>query len=76
MHKNSLKNCAFKLVAQLVNSVFLATLFFVLSSVVNATTSSGKLIYDRYCAFCHGLTDNADTDVTKMLIPHPRHFCS
>jgi len=34
----------------------------------------GQRIYDKECAFCHGLTGHADTDAARVLVPPPRAF--
>jgi len=34
----------------------------------------GRRIYDKECAFCHGLTGHADTDAARVLVPRPRAF--
>lgn len=34
----------------------------------------GKRIYVKECSGCHGLDGRADTDVAKVLHPHPRKF--
>lgn len=34
----------------------------------------GKRIYNKECAFCHGLTGEADTDAARVLTPRPRRF--
>ena len=34
----------------------------------------GKILYDRNCAFCHGVDGHADTPVAKLLQTHPRNF--
>lgn len=34
----------------------------------------GKVLYDAYCAFCHGLDGRADTPVARLLEPRPRNF--
>jgi len=34
----------------------------------------GRRIYDKECAFCHGVTGEADTDAARVLIPPPRKF--
>jgi len=34
----------------------------------------GRRIYDKECAFCHGLTGHADTDAARVLKPRPRNF--
>jgi len=81
MHKNISKNAASGWFAHFISSIFLASLFLGLPSGVMATTQStseqtspGKLIYDRYCAFCHGSKGYADTPVGRILQPHPRRF--
>lgn len=44
------------------------------SVVTAAQQSSGKAIYDRDCAFCHGEDGYADTPVGRLLEPRPRRF--
>jgi len=34
----------------------------------------GRRIYDKECAFCHGLTGHADTDAARVLKPPPIAF--
>ncbi|MFQ5945795.1 MAG: c-type cytochrome [Anaerolineae bacterium] len=34
----------------------------------------GKLVYESYCAFCHGVDGRAHTPVARMLKPRPRDF--
>ena len=34
----------------------------------------GRRIYDKECAFCHGLSGHADTDAARVLVPRPRAF--
>ncbi len=34
----------------------------------------GHRIYDKECAFCHGLEGSANTDAAKVLHPPPRNF--
>lgn len=34
----------------------------------------GRRIYERECAFCHGMDGRADTAAAKVLNPAPRHF--
>jgi mono/diheme cytochrome c family protein len=34
----------------------------------------GRRIYDKECAFCHGLHGDADTDAARVLQPRPRNF--
>lgn len=34
----------------------------------------GRRIYEKECAFCHGLTGHADTDAARVLVPRPRAF--
>jgi mono/diheme cytochrome c family protein len=34
----------------------------------------GHRIFDRECAFCHGVRGRADTEVAKVLHPAPRNF--
>ena len=34
----------------------------------------GKVIYDKYCATCHGADGRADTPVGRILQPRPRNF--
>jgi cbb3-type cytochrome c oxidase subunit III len=61
-------------IAVQVSGVLAATLL-VVSGVLAATASkSGKEIYDRNCAFCHGVDGEADTPVGRILSPRPRRF--
>ena len=34
----------------------------------------GKILFDRHCAFCHGVDGHADTPVAKLLQTRPRNF--
>jgi mono/diheme cytochrome c family protein len=34
----------------------------------------GKAVYEKHCAFCHGVDGKADTPVGRLLTPHPRNF--
>ena len=34
----------------------------------------GKLVYDKWCAGCHGETGAGDGAAAKMMLPHPRDF--
>jgi len=34
----------------------------------------GRRIYEKECAFCHGLSGHADTDAARVLRPRPRNF--
>jgi cytochrome c oxidase cbb3-type subunit III len=34
----------------------------------------GRRIYERECAYCHGIDGRADTEVAKVLNPPPRNF--
>ena len=34
----------------------------------------GKVVYEKHCAYCHGLDGKADTPVGRLLTPHPRNF--
>jgi len=53
----------------------LATLLALPNAVAVATPqSSGKVLYDRHCAFCHGADGLADTPVGRLLNPRPRRF--
>jgi len=38
------------------------------------TPERGKAVYDKNCAFCHGVDGRADTPVARHLQPHPRNF--
>jgi len=35
---------------------------------------TGKALYEKYCAFCHGSDGRSDTPVGRILKPHPRRF--
>ena len=39
-----------------------------------AQQPAGKALYDRDCAFCHGVDGLADTPVGRLLDPRPRRF--
>ena len=34
----------------------------------------GKVVYDKWCAGCHGDTGAGDGSAAKMMLPHPRDF--
>jgi mono/diheme cytochrome c family protein len=34
----------------------------------------GKAVYEKHCAYCHGVDGKADTPVGRLLTPHPRNF--
>lgn len=34
----------------------------------------GKVLYEKHCAYCHGLDGRADTPVGRLLKPRPRNF--
>ena len=34
----------------------------------------GKVVYEKHCAYCHGVDGQADTPVGRLLTPHPRNF--
>ncbi len=34
----------------------------------------GKAVYEKHCAFCHGVDGKANTPVGRLLTPHPRNF--
>jgi len=57
------------------SAIFAATVLAIPSPVVmSAQPSSGKAIYTRDCAFCHGPNGLADTPVGRILKPRPRRF--
>jgi cbb3-type cytochrome c oxidase subunit III len=39
-----------------------------------ALLERGQEIYEKHCAFCHGVDGEADTPVGRLLTPHPRKF--
>lgn len=43
-------------------------------AVAAQTNSAGKALYDKNCAFCHGVDGRADTPVGRILNPRPRRF--
>jgi len=54
---------------------FLATVLLGLPIPASATeASSGKALYERDCAFCHGADGLANTPVGRILSPRPRRF--
>ena len=34
----------------------------------------GKAVYEKHCAYCHGMDGKAGTPVGRLLTPHPRNF--
>ncbi|MGD8385254.1 MAG: c-type cytochrome [Lysobacterales bacterium] len=39
-----------------------------------ANSTAGKALYDKHCAFCHGINGLAETPVGRILNPRPRRF--
>ena len=61
-------------IAVQISGLLAATLLVGSASQAAATNQSGKQIYDRNCAFCHGVDGEADTPVGRILSPRPRRF--
>ena len=53
---------------------YLRTLAPPAGSAASVSLEIGRRIYEKECAFCHGLDGRADTDAAKVLRPAPRNF--
>ena len=42
----------------------------------DAQRESGKVLYDKYCAQCHGDKGDGEGFATSHLLPRPRNFTS
>ena len=45
-----------------------------LAAQTGASNERGKVVYDRWCASCHGETGAGDGDGARFMLPRPRDF--
>ena len=45
-----------------------------LGAAADAQEPAGKVLYDRWCADCHGLTGAGDGPAASWMLPRPRDF--